>query len=418
MKSTLMSGACVEYSTDWQRDFATVWHVDFEYRESANHLPIPVCMFAYEQHTGATIELWRDQLLQRRRAPFDTGPNSLMVAYAASAELSCFLALGWPFPRNTLDLYTETIAAINGNTDVWSQTKRPGLLDALELHGLTGMSSAEKKDMREVILNHSEYSDQQRTDIQDYNRTDVKATLALIGVMAQAIDLPRALLRGRYMGAVARMEQTGIPIDQAALNRLLENWDWIKRFYIERDDEFHLYEDLSFREWRLQKLIEGRGWDWPLTERGHLDLKQKTLGTQAKRYPELRRTARLRELIAELRIRALANTVGVDGHSRCPLLPFWTKTGRNQPSGRDKIFLPALPAWVHGLIKPQPGWGGRARLQRAGGWHHGRPQWRPGHDRRLPVGGSLPAIRQAREADTARWVGRRRRDIHAPDDPA
>jgi DNA polymerase I len=38
-------------------------------------------------------------------------------------------------------------------------------------------------------------------------------------------------------------------------------------------------------------------------------------------------------------------------------LPFWTKTGRNQPSGRDKIFLPALPAWVHGLIAPQPGWG-------------------------------------------------------------
>jgi DNA polymerase I len=141
------------------------------------------------------------------------------------------------------------------------------------------------------------------------------------------------------------------------LSRLLENWDGIKRFYIERDDDFGLYEDLSFREWRLQKLIEERGWDWPLTERGHLDLKQKTLGKQAKRYPDLSRTVRLRELIAELRISALANTVGTDGHSRCPLLPFWTKTGRNQPSGRDKMFLPALPAWVHGLIAPQPGWG-------------------------------------------------------------
>jgi DNA polymerase I len=352
-----MSGACAEYSTDWQRDFATIWHVDFEYREGANHLPIPVCMFAYEQHTGATIELWRDQLLQCRRAPFDTGPHSLMVAYAANAELGCFLALGWPFPRNTLDLYTETIAAINGNTDVWPQKKRPGLLAALELHGLTGMSSAEKKDMRQIILDHHEYSDQQRTDIQTYNRADVEATLALLGVMAPAIDLPRALHRGRYMGAAARMEQTGIPIDQARLNRLLENWDGIKRFFIERDDDFELYEDLSFREWRLQKLIEERGWDWPLTDRGHLDLKQKTLGKQAKRYPELRRTVRLRELIAELRISALANTVGADGHSRCPLLPFWTKTGRNQPSGRDKIFLPALPAWVHGLIAPQPGWG-------------------------------------------------------------
>jgi DNA polymerase I len=213
MKSTPMSGAYAEYSTDWQRDFTTIWHVDFEYRESANHLPILVCMFAYEQHTGATIELWRDQLLQYRRAPFDAGPHSLMVAYAVNAELSCFLALGWPFPRNTLDLYTETIAAINGDTDVWPQKKRPGLLAAIELHGLTGMSSAEKKDMRQVILDHSEYSHQQRTDIQAYNRADVEATLALLGVMAPAIDLPRALHRGRYMGAAARMEQTGIPID-------------------------------------------------------------------------------------------------------------------------------------------------------------------------------------------------------------
>jgi hypothetical protein len=81
------------------------------------------------------------------------------------------------------------------------------------------------------------------------------------------------------------------------------------------------------------------------------------LGRQAKRYPELKRLVRLRELIAELRISQLANTVGVDGFSRCALLPFWTKTGRNQPSSRDKIFLPALPAWLHGLIKPPPGWG-------------------------------------------------------------
>jgi hypothetical protein len=97
-------------------------------------------------------------------------------------------------------------------------------------------------------------------------------------------------------------------------------------------------------------------WDWPLTAHGRPELKRKTLGKQAKRYPELKKLVKLRDQIAELRISKLANTIGTDGSSRCPLLPFWTKTGRNQPSGRDKIFLPALPGWLHGIIAPTPGW--------------------------------------------------------------
>ena len=64
----------------------------------------------------------------------------------------------------------------------------------------------------------------------------------------------------------------------------------------------------------------------------------------------------LRDQIAELRISKLANTIGADGFARYPLLPFWTKTGRNQPAGNDKIFLPALPSWLHGIIAPPPGW--------------------------------------------------------------
>ena len=38
-------------------------------------------------------------------------------------------------------------------------------------------------------------------------------------------------------------------------------------------------------------------------------------------------------------------------------MPFWTRSGRNQPSGRDKVFLLSLPSWLHGLIAPPPGWG-------------------------------------------------------------
>jgi hypothetical protein len=314
-------------------------------------------MFAYEQHTGTKIEMWQDQLRECRCAPFDTGPESLFVAYTANAELSCFLALGWPFPHNVLDVYVETIAAINGNADIWAEKGRPGLLSALELYGLEpAMSSAEKDRMRELILTHTDYIPEQRRDIQNYNQQDVIETMRLLAVLAPAIDLPRALLRGRYMAAVARMEWQGLPIDASYLQLLMTNWERLQLHYIRRDDEFGLYDGTSFREHRLQELIVRKGWDWPLTAHGRPELKLKTLGKQAKRYPELKKLVKLRNEIAELRISKLANTIGADGCSRCSLLPFWTKTGRNQPSSKDKIFLPALPGWLHGLIAPPPGW--------------------------------------------------------------
>ena len=134
------------------KQYTAIWHVDFEYREDANHHPVPVCMFAYEQRAGTEIQLWQDELQACRQAPFDIGPDVLFVAYAASAELSCFLALGWPFPKNVLDAYVETIAAINGNTLIWPAKKRPGPLSALELYGLpAAMDTEEKERMRRLF---------------------------------------------------------------------------------------------------------------------------------------------------------------------------------------------------------------------------------------------------------------------------
>src|SRR5262245_47971099 len=95
-----------------------------------------------------------------KRVPFGTGPKDLMVAYAANAELLCFLVLGWPIPCNVVDLFVETAAAVNGNSDVWARESRPGLLDALELNGLGGISAATKNSMREIILGNQEYTEQ------------------------------------------------------------------------------------------------------------------------------------------------------------------------------------------------------------------------------------------------------------------
>jgi DNA polymerase I len=210
--------------------------------------------------------------------------------------------------------------------------------------------------MRDLILDHEIYTEAQRRDIGRYNRSDVDATIALLPALLSTLDLPRALHRGRFMGAVARQEWLGLPLDTVYLDRLLANWEWLQRHYITQNDEYGLYDDISFCEQRMWDLIEIKRWDWPRTPTGKFELKNKTLGRQAKRYPELQRLVRLRENIAELRISKLANTVGRDGFSRCPLLPFWTRTGRNQPSAEDKFFLPSLTAWLRGLLRPSPGW--------------------------------------------------------------
>jgi hypothetical protein len=70
--------------------FREVWAVDFEFNGALGECPRPICMVGRELLGGREIRLWRDELLALRRAPFDTGPDSVLVAYYASAEISCF----------------------------------------------------------------------------------------------------------------------------------------------------------------------------------------------------------------------------------------------------------------------------------------------------------------------------------------
>ena len=58
----------------------------------------------------------------------------------------------------------------------------------------------------------------------------------LLPAMLPKIDLPRALLRGRYMAAVASMECNGVPIDVAHLDSLRRNWEDLKGRLVQRID--------------------------------------------------------------------------------------------------------------------------------------------------------------------------------------
>jgi DNA polymerase-1 len=194
--------------------FAEVWPADFEYMAEPGENPVPVCLVARELKSGRTIKRWKDSL--GPVPPYPTDSSSLFVAYYASAELSCHLALGWPMPERVLDLFTEFRCATNGKT----VTNGNGLIGALVYHGLDSIDSDEKEGMRALILSGGPWSSLEREGILDYCEGDVAALARLLPAMLPRIDLPRALLRGRYMAACARIEKAGIPIDVGTLTKL------------------------------------------------------------------------------------------------------------------------------------------------------------------------------------------------------
>ena len=84
--------------TLWDQ-FRYIWLVDFEFCQPDGHQPSPLCIVAREFRTGQLIRHWFHNSNQKYRLPYAVGVDSLMVAYYASAELSCHLALNWPLRR-------------------------------------------------------------------------------------------------------------------------------------------------------------------------------------------------------------------------------------------------------------------------------------------------------------------------------
>jgi hypothetical protein len=272
----------------------------------------------------------------------------LFVSYYASAEMGCHLALNWPMPRLILDLYVEFKRLTNGHTVPCGR----GLLGACQYFDVPIGDAIEKTAMRELAIRGGPYSAEERAALLAYCQSDVDATVALFEKMQPMIDLPRALLRGRYMPACARMEQVGVPVDVPVLTALRSSWDTLKGALISRvDRDYHVFEGQTFKADRFEQYLVNRAIPWERTDAGHLKLDDETFRDRARAYPELDPLRELRVSLAQLRLTDLA--VGPDGRNRTLLSPFGAKTGRNAPSTSRFIFGPAT--WLRHLIRPEPG---------------------------------------------------------------
>jgi DNA polymerase I len=327
--------------------YREIWAADFEFEAGSGERPDPVCLCARELRSGREIRLWRGQF--DSAPPYPSDADTLFVAYYASAELGCHLVLGWPMPARILDLFTEFRCGTNGLTVPAGN----GLIGALTAFGLDTVGAIEKKEMQEAIGNGTWPGRYTPEEILDYCMGDVDALARLLPVMAPHIDLPRALLRGRYMAAAARMEYAGVPTDVPMLGKLRQHWAQIQDKLIDRiDADYGVFEGRTFKLERFEAWLARSSTPWPRLDTGRLDLGDDTFRQMARIYPAVSPLRELRSSLADLRLNDLV--VGRhDGRNRAILSAFRARTGRNQPSNSRFIFGPSV--WLRSLIKPPPG---------------------------------------------------------------
>jgi hypothetical protein len=255
-------------------------------------------------------------------------------------------------PVNVLDLCAEFRLKTSGLSGLSVPCGR-SLLGALVYHGFNGIDTEEKQSMRELAIRGGPYSYEERRGLLDYCQTDVDALAKLLPAMMPTIDLPRALLRGRYMAACARMEWTGVPIDVETLDRFRSSWPDIQQTLIEKIDAGRgIYEGRTFKMDRFKSWLASKQIPWPTLETGRLDLSDDCFREMSKAYPaEVAPIRELRHSLSQLRLESLV--VGDDGRNRCLLSAFASRTGRNQPSNAQFIFGPST--WLRSLIKPHHG---------------------------------------------------------------
>lgn len=322
--------------------------LDTEFEIPVGGRPNPICLCAKGLRSRKEYRIFRGDF--KRRLPFKTDSSTLLVAFYSSAEWGSFRALGLPMPERVLDLYCEFRNRMNG-------LKTPagyGLEGALAYFRITDIVFGEKTEMQRALGEGTWRGRYSREEILDYCAKDCEALERLLPLMLPEIDLPRALLRGRYMIAASAMEWNGTPIDVSTLELLRARWDGIKdRLILDIDKDYGVFRGHELAPDLWAGWLARNGVPWPKREDGRLELNDDVFRQMAKAYPAVSPIRELKDSLSNMRLWDLA--VGQDARNRCLMSAFRSKTGRNQPSNTKFIFGPNV--WLRGLIKPPVGHG-------------------------------------------------------------
>jgi hypothetical protein len=313
----------------------------------------PLSVVVHELMSGRSWRYYGDALdALRGTCPFDVGHGALWVSTHGAGDLQCFLTLGWPLPEHVIDTFTEFRHETNGKFEDRARSAKAGQLDMARFYRVPAMSQKTKETGRQHGTERPTTAHEWE-QLLAYNAGDVRDLVNLFQAMLNggAIHPARALLAGRYLKAVARIERVGVPIDVLTYDQIVAYHQQIVwRIIREIDKKYDVYVDETFKLDRFGGYLARVGIEWPRTPTGRLNTSADVFEDQAKLYPtELRPLAELRQTIAQLRKNRLRNAIGRDNRNRAPLWPFASITGRNQPSGGQSIFLQSH--WFRFLIQ-------------------------------------------------------------------
>lgn len=323
--------------------------IDFEFREVTPGVLEIVCLVAIEVATGRVHRLWLEGVAPSN-LPFEVNANTVLVAHGvAPAEARCWHQLGLPQPGGWIDTFVEARVTAAGD--------RPeggfGLLACCQRFGVSSISTDEKSNMHELILQGGPYTDGQKQDILDYCESDVQETLQLFEKARVSWDMRHAMLRGKAMAAFADIADRGIPVDCKRYEAVtsLGNQGF-RELWQDKLDVYGLMKNGSLCYARFAELVEQSGLPWPRTDTGRYKMKKDILKDASRAYGEpWSSVLELTRSIAEGAVDGLCQ--GGDGRLYAQPKAFFTITGRNAPSTSEFIFLG--PKWLRSLIQAPPG---------------------------------------------------------------
>ena len=326
--------------------------IDFEFKSADGCVPVPHTMCAKELSTGIVHRYACGQLEGLIAPPFPR--DYTLVAFAADAELGCYLALGWPLPPRVIDLRIEHMMW-DLNTSVVEHLGA-NLEGALAFYGISH-ASENKKEMQKLGGRGGPYTPEQVTALADYCMQDVIAEEKLLTVLMPKLD-ESSLYRGRYMNCVATIHHRGIPFDVTTLDRIKSHAKDLKLIWIRKfDPDCEIFNAAGTYKVKLfTEYLRKRGLldVWPRTPKK----KEPTTNSDDLRgmyltHADNKDIANLIELFNTISLLDNFNLyVGLDGRNRVKQFnPFGSKTGRNQQKG----FVFGKAKWVRSLLKPAEG---------------------------------------------------------------
>jgi DNA polymerase family A len=328
--------------------FANIVVCDFEYEVADGELPNVLCMVAYvldeKLRHVRTIRLWRGEF--GSAPPFDIGDDTLFVAYSAWAEMTCFMVLGWKFPKHIFDQHTAYLAASNillpHEPDEKRKRERKRLPDACRAYGIEGWERIDKESMSRDI-GEGRWRNYGQPAVFEYCEEDVRAsTLLLLQQLIgrpsrrygfEPADVERVLHWSNYSAkAIAQIQARGMPIDMLLWNLVQEYKAAVVRRLVQRFDpsygsEYPIYSLEG--EWSyvgIERWLASIGVAWPRKESGRLDLEGGTFKLMY-HVPGIENLHALRDSLNVIVKAKLP--IGRDGRNRPSLFPFCTATGRN-----------------------------------------------------------------------------------------